>query len=900
MRARTKMKGLGWLLSTVMAVLLLFSVSHIDSNAAEVVLSLDSDATYSNTDLVGYTRIELNGHTLTVTDDFSTSAKVILGTNGKLNVNGNMTATGDINCQEGNIEVIGDYTQNAKTLTFGLSRMSVGGDIIFANNGKYYDAQGYNSGAVGSSIVSVSGSFYQNSVSEVGTNSSQKNVTWRIAKDIIQGEGSGFLHMENVILNGITKQYVKLNSNSDMISFTPTNKSIKFEGYLNGAKLLDDFSPEMDGDLYVGEALDLNGKKLTLPHGLISTSSIAIGGDGVLTVNGNFTSSGYVNCENGNITVNGNYTQSASCIFLNYSKVNISGDVSFIGNGYYETYRYYYQSHGKSTVNVGGNYLHSSVEGTKGSYPDVTWVISGNITQTEDTGYLDLKKLTLCGKAEQVIQLQSNSWIDSLKPDSNNVKLAGYLNVGALLADFSPKMDSSLKTSGIEINGFTLTLPKGMDATGPVRPGKGGKLIVYGDLVTTERLGIKDGSLEINGNLIQKGDYIYLENSNVKITGNALFTDRGTIAGVDNNSSAIVEGNLVYESSTDVSENGAIWGVGGDVEQKSGAGKLYFRYLYLRTPGSSVTFTNGNADTIEIEAQKSKYSFNPDNCYTTLSAISVVTFDANGGTSEIANKNVRSTAAYGDLPTPTKASHIFDGWFTEKENGEQITAETIVTAVEDSTLYAHWTPYYTVTFDANGGSVDPSSVIVVAGQSIADLPTPELSGLLFDGWFTARDGGVRILSEEDLKVTEDVTLYAHWKTVATVTMYRLYNPNSGEHFYTSSERERKALAKQGWNDEGFAWEGPSYSNTPVYRLYNENAGDHHYTPSKKERDNLIKQGWKDEGIGWYSDDAKTKPLYRLYNPNAVTGSHHYTTSKKERDNLVKQGWKDEGIGWYGF
>ena len=136
--------------------------------------------------------------------------------------------------------------------------------------------------------------------------------------------------------------------------------------------------------------------------------------------------------------------------------------------------------------------------------------------------------------------------------------------------------------------------------------------------------------------------------------------------------------------------------------------------------------------------------------------------------------------------------------------------------------------------------------------------------------------------------------------IKTVTMLRLYNPNSGEHFYTSSEKEKKTLEKAGWNFEGVAWEGPSWSATPVYRLYNPNVGEHHYTPSEKERDKLVKLGWKDEGIGWYSDDKKGTPLYRLYNPNATTGNHHYTTSKKERDKLVKIGWNDEGIGWYGY
>ena len=138
------------------------------------------------------------------------------------------------------------------------------------------------------------------------------------------------------------------------------------------------------------------------------------------------------------------------------------------------------------------------------------------------------------------------------------------------------------------------------------------------------------------------------------------------------------------------------------------------------------------------------------------------------------------------------------------------------------------------------------------------------------------------------------------KSIDSVYMYRLYNPNTGEHFYTSSAREVTALVKAGWNDEGLAWVGPSWSNTPVYRLYNENVGEHHYTPSKKERDKLVKLGWKDEGIGWYSDDKKGTPLYRLYNPNATTGNHHYTTSTKERDKLVKIGWNDEGIGWYGY
>ena len=136
--------------------------------------------------------------------------------------------------------------------------------------------------------------------------------------------------------------------------------------------------------------------------------------------------------------------------------------------------------------------------------------------------------------------------------------------------------------------------------------------------------------------------------------------------------------------------------------------------------------------------------------------------------------------------------------------------------------------------------------------------------------------------------------------ITSKAMYRLYNPNSGEHFYTASAGERDNLKKVGWRYEGIAWNAPSISGTPVYRLYNPNGGDHHYTTSSSERQYLIKVGWRDESIGWYSDEGKSVPVYRQYNPNAKTGSHNFTTSLDENNYLVKQGWKGEGIAWYGL
>lgn len=155
---------------------------------------------------------------------------------------------------------------------------------------------------------------------------------------------------------------------------------------------------------------------------------------------------------------------------------------------------------------------------------------------------------------------------------------------------------------------------------------------------------------------------------------------------------------------------------------------------------------------------------------------------------------------------------------------------------------------------------------------------------------------VGYISKSDIKEIVGSTPAAY---TASQDMYRLYNPNSGEHFYTASTSERDHLSSIGWIYEGVGWKAPVTSSTPVYRLYNPNSGDHHYTPSTDERDWLVTLGWIYEGIGWYSDDNQSVPLYRQFNPNETVGTHNYTTSKSENDWLVSLGWRAEGIGWYG-
>ena len=132
-------------------------------------------------------------------------------------------------------------------------------------------------------------------------------------------------------------------------------------------------------------------------------------------------------------------------------------------------------------------------------------------------------------------------------------------------------------------------------------------------------------------------------------------------------------------------------------------------------------------------------------------------------------------------------------------------------------------------------------------------------------------------------------------------LYRVYNPNNGEHLYTRNLNEVISLTKVGWNYEGVNSQQPATGNA-VYRLYNPNSGEHFYTLSSYERDSLVKAGWRYEQIPFYSDAAKHTAIYRLFNPNAKGKqiSHFYTSSSAERDSLVKIGWRYEQISWYGL
>lgn len=143
---------------------------------------------------------------------------------------------------------------------------------------------------------------------------------------------------------------------------------------------------------------------------------------------------------------------------------------------------------------------------------------------------------------------------------------------------------------------------------------------------------------------------------------------------------------------------------------------------------------------------------------------SVVTFDANGGSVSLSKKSAYYGQTYGELPTPTRTNYDFDGWYTEKSGGTEITSSLIVNTIANQTFYAHWSPKkFTLTFNANGGSVSTANKTLKYGDSYGTLPTPTRDYYNFTGWYTAASGGTKITADNVPSKAENITLYAQWQ-----------------------------------------------------------------------------------------------------------------------------------------
>lgn len=84
------------------------------------------------------------------------------------------------------------------------------------------------------------------------------------------------------------------------------------------------------------------------------------------------------------------------------------------------------------------------------------------------------------------------------------------------------------------------------------------------------------------------------------------------------------------------------------------------------------------------------------------------------------------------------------------DTGENLTTCTVMVYVD--------APTYTLTYDAQGGTVSPSSKTFTYGEEIGALPTPTRTGYSFNGWYTT--SGLQV--SPNTVLSGNTTIFAHW------------------------------------------------------------------------------------------------------------------------------------------
>lgn len=118
-----------------------------------------------------------------------------------------------------------------------------------------------------------------------------------------------------------------------------------------------------------------------------------------------------------------------------------------------------------------------------------------------------------------------------------------------------------------------------------------------------------------------------------------------------------------------------------------------------------------------------------------------VTWNANGGSCDVATSQVQAGNAIGALPTATKSGYTFNGWFTAASGGSQISATTVVNS--NVTYYAQYT-------EEQGGGDDPTPV---TGDLTWNFSTSDFTALTGEITSTTTVQGLTIAATSDKKVT---------------------------------------------------------------------------------------------------------------------------------------------------
>jgi len=172
------------------------------------------------------------------------------------------------------------------------------------------------------------------------------------------------------------------------------------------------------------------------------------------------------------------------------------------------------------------------------------------------------------------------------------------------------------------------------------------------------------------------------------------------------------------------------------------------------------------------------YAANADiTLYAKWVAAYTITYNANGGSNPpAAQTKTHDVALTLSAATPTRAGFTFTKWNTLADGtgtpyaaGESYPANANANII----LYAQWTTAYTVTYDATEGTGAPEPQTKTQGVALTLSNTkPTREHYTFTKWTTNDDGsGDTYSAGGSYAADADVTLYAQWAPINTITYY---------------------------------------------------------------------------------------------------------------------------------
>ncbi len=118
------------------------------------------------------------------------------------------------------------------------------------------------------------------------------------------------------------------------------------------------------------------------------------------------------------------------------------------------------------------------------------------------------------------------------------------------------------------------------------------------------------------------------------------------------------------------------------------------------------------------------------------------------------------------MPMQVQAARTTDGAQTqEQENSaaEETDAQEAQDTAGETDVQPEDAASYTVSFEANKGTKVKSTLTLKQGDSYGTLPKTSREGYRFLGWYTKKQGGVKVTASSVFKGKSDQVLYAQWK-----------------------------------------------------------------------------------------------------------------------------------------